>query len=71
MTDNPIPEDHPSNPQDLDLQNILEALLFVAPGPVTTAQIAQALEISIREVEVGLTALETVYLNRGTKGGFK
>jgi len=67
MTDNPIPEDHPSNPQDLDLQNILEALLFVAPGPVTTAQIAQALEISIREVEVGLTALEAVYLNRGLR----
>jgi segregation and condensation protein B len=67
MTDNPIPEDHPTNPQDFDLQNILEALLFVAPGLVSTAQIAQALEITVREVEAGLNALETEYSRRGLR----
>lgn len=67
MTDNPIPEDHPTLPQDLDLQNILEALLFVAPGLVSIAQIAQALEIPVREVEAGLNDLEAKYLRRGLR----
>jgi segregation and condensation protein B len=67
MTDIPIPEDHPIIPQDLDIQNILEALLFVAPGPVTPQHISQVLELPVREVEAGLNDLETEYLRRGLR----
>lgn len=39
----------------------LEALLFVAPGAVTPAQLAAALELPASEVERGLDELETLY----------
>jgi segregation and condensation protein B len=40
-----------------DLLARLEALLFVAPGPVNPSQLAAALEISQEEVEAGLSRL--------------
>lgn len=67
MTNNPILEDHPITPQDFDLQNILEALLFVASGPVTPQQIAQALDLPVREIETGLLNLEKEYERRGLR----
>jgi segregation and condensation protein B len=52
---------------DLDLSARLEALLFVAPGAVTSGQLAAALEISTREVEAGLAELEAFYAGRGLR----
>jgi segregation and condensation protein B len=46
---------------ELNLCAQLEALLFSAPGTVTTTQLAAALEISIQEVEEGLAELEKRY----------
>lgn len=53
-----------------DLQKLkasLEALLFVAVEPVTPSQLAEALEISVAEVEHGLAELETDYTTRGLR----
>jgi segregation and condensation protein B len=52
---------------DFDLSSRLEALLFVAPGPVSPAQLAAALEVSQAEVEKGLTELESGYSLRGLR----
>lgn len=49
------------------LSALLEALLFVAPGSVTPAQLAAALDLPIREIEKGLSELEQVYQGRGLK----
>jgi segregation and condensation protein B len=55
--------------EQLDLPNIkirLEALLFVASGPVTTSQLAEALNVEVKEVESTLTELQSDYKqNRG------
>jgi len=55
----------PQSPPPLDLVAQLEALLFVAPGPVTINQLATALEITPRQVEKELTTLEEQYQTRG------
>lgn len=55
--------------EQLDLPNIkirLEALLFVASGPVTTSQLAEALNVDVKEVEGTLSELQNDYeQNRG------
>lgn len=55
----------------LALSARLEALLFVAPGAVTAAQLAAALDIPTTDVEQGLDELEAEYLanwqNRGLR----
>ena len=51
----------------LSLSAILEALLFAAPGSVTSAQLAAALEISVREVDKGLADLEIHFKGRGLR----
>lgn len=56
---------NPQSPRDMKAP--LEALLFVAPGPVTTAQLAAALEITPDEVEVGLTQLSEELQGRGLR----
>ncbi len=61
MTDQPLLEN------DIDLINLLEALMFVAPGTVAPAQLAQALEIPIIEVEEGLKRLADIYSRRGLR----
>ena len=53
MANQPLPE-HP----DEQLLARLEALLFVAPGSVTAAQLAVALELPIRQIEKSLDLLE-------------
>jgi segregation and condensation protein B len=45
----------------------LEALLFVAGSPVTPSQLAEALNVSPREVEGGLKALDRSFLGRGIR----
>ena len=47
----------------LPLSVRLEALLFVASGPVTNTQLASALETPVREVDKALNDLETYYTN--------
>lgn len=49
----------------LSLSARLEPLLFVAPGPVTNAQLASALEVPVRAVDAALTELETYYTQTG------
>jgi segregation and condensation protein B len=50
---------------DRELKAKLEALLLIAPGPVTPGQLATALEIQTAEVEAGLTSLAADYQERG------
>ncbi|MEJ2706012.1 MAG: SMC-Scp complex subunit ScpB [Anaerolineales bacterium] len=47
--------------QTLSMTAKLEALLFVAPGLVSVAQLAAALDVSTSEVEEGLEALAAKY----------
>src|SRR5574341_2470649 len=56
---------------ELSLLARLEALLFVAPGAVTPGQLANALEISTQEVEVGLASLEARYAQNGADYGIR
>jgi segregation and condensation protein B len=50
-----------------ELKARLEALLLVAPGPVTPGHLATALEIQVQEVEAGLVGLEADYQGRGLR----
>jgi segregation and condensation protein B len=51
----------------LSLSAVLEALLFTAPGAVTSVQLAAALDISVREVDNSLAELETQFKQRGLR----
>ena len=51
----------------LPLSVLLEALLFAAPAPVTLAQLASALDITTRRVEIGLEELNEYYQQRGLR----
>jgi len=61
MTDTPIPE------SSLSLLAQLEALLFVAPGPVTAQQLAAVLKFTVREIDAALQELEAEYQQRGLR----
>jgi len=50
---------------NLSLTAHIEALLFVAPDPVTPGQLARALEVSTRQIEKGLEEIEQIYQDRG------
>ena len=50
-----------SDSNELSLSAIIEALLFIAPGPVTPNQIATVLEVSINKVDTAISELETLY----------
>ena len=52
---------------ELPLSMKLEAMLFVAPEPVTTAQLAAALDISPSVVERGLNELDAALATRGLR----
>lgn len=70
MTDSPDKHPDPNIPAgsqmtaSLELVAGLEALLFVAPGPTTSSQLAAALEKPVSEVEAGLRSLADLYLQR-------
>jgi segregation and condensation protein B len=55
----------------LSLAARLEALLFVAPGAVTPAQLAGALDLPPAEVEAGLKELEVVYTGPESRRGLR
>lgn len=59
----------PDNP--LSLEAYLEALLFVAPGALTPAQIASALDLPAAQVELGLAELENRYNAPGMERGLR
>jgi segregation and condensation protein B len=65
-TDYSTPEPVPSKTV-IDLAASIEALLFVAPGPVSPTQLAAALEVSQPDVEKGLAQLEANYSTRGLR----
>jgi segregation and condensation protein B len=51
--------------EDLSLEAQIESLLFVADGAVPVSRLAEALEVSNREVETALTELAHNYRQRG------
>jgi len=53
--------------QELSLEAKLEALLFVAPATVSVKQLAEALEVTPREVEKTLETLEAGFAERGIR----
>jgi segregation and condensation protein B len=55
------------NPTPLDVPAALEALLFVSAEPVTTSQLATALDLSVSAVEQGLTQLDSELQTRGLR----
>ncbi|KAA3647987.1 MAG: SMC-Scp complex subunit ScpB [Chloroflexi bacterium] len=57
----------PIKTEELSLEAQVEALLFVAPGAVTPKQLAEALEITPRRVEITLEKLEESYAQRGIR----
>jgi len=63
------PEPIPGENSDIDLPLFvkLEAMLFVAPEPVTTAQLATALDVAPSVVERGLNELEASLATRGLR----
>jgi segregation and condensation protein B len=52
---------------ELPLSVKLEALLFVAPEPVTAAQLAAALDVAPSVIERGLHELDASLVNRGLR----
>jgi segregation and condensation protein B len=67
MSSDTILENPEESRRDIDLLNLLEALLFVAPGAVPPAQLASALDLPIQEVEGGLKILEAQFSTRGVR----
>jgi segregation and condensation protein B len=63
------PEPSPSENTEIELPLFLklEAMLFVAPEPVSTAQLATALDVSPSVVERGLNELEASLATRGLR----
>lgn len=56
---------------DLSLAAQIEGLLFVAPGPVTAAQLAAALDIPTPDAEKGLDDLTAEYSENQTNRGIR
>jgi segregation and condensation protein B len=67
--------DDPGASPELDARSnllaCLEALLFVAPGPVTASQLAAAINIPTPEVERGLHELEKMYSQEAPLHGLR
>lgn len=63
----PQPTPGENSDTDLPLFVKLEALLFVAPEPVTTAQLATALDVAPSVVERSLNELEASLARRGLR----
>lgn len=53
--------DLPENDLSFDLEASLEALLFVAPGTVTSSQLAEALQRKPEEIDAALQCLAKTY----------
>jgi segregation and condensation protein B len=62
---------HPTELLALSLEARIESLLFVAPGAVTPAQLAAALDVPLLDVEQGLANLRARYETRPTEFGLR
>ena len=62
---------HPTELLALSLEARIEALLFVAPGAVTPAQLAAALEVLLVDVEQGLANLRERYESHPAESGLR
>lgn len=67
MADDNTAEGQEAPVQTLSISALLEALLFTAPGAVTIAHLANALEIPSKKVEAGLEELAAYYADRGLR----
>jgi len=67
MSDQTIPDNPEATRRNIDVLNLLEALLFVAPGAVPPSQLASALDLPVKEVEDGLKTLEAYFSSRGIR----
>jgi segregation and condensation protein B len=56
-----------TNMADLELSALLESVLFVASGPVSTGRLAKILETTVAVVENSLRALDELYETRGLR----
>jgi segregation and condensation protein B len=63
----PEPLEPKNSESELPLAVKLEALLFVAPEPVTTTQLAAALDVAPSVIERGLHELDASLINRGLR----
>jgi segregation and condensation protein B len=59
--------DYSFSDNDYNLLAIIEALLFVAPGSTSPAQLAAALSVPVQVVEEGLVELEKQYQQGGLR----
>jgi segregation and condensation protein B len=57
----------PHNTDKLSIEARVEALLFVAPGLVSTSQLATALDTTPKEIDKALNAVEESLANRGIR----
>jgi segregation and condensation protein B len=64
---NPEPLSGETSDIELPLSVKLEAMLFVAPEPVTTAQLATALDVAPSVIERGLNELDAALAIRGLR----
>ncbi|KPL72706.1 transcriptional regulator [Leptolinea tardivitalis] len=46
---------------EINLQSALEALLFIAPGPVTPDQLAEVMNVPVNQVEAELSTMSEVF----------
>jgi segregation and condensation protein B len=53
--------EQPQNSTSLNIQAALEALLFIAPGPVTPHQLAETIDLPVEQVEQELSKLDERY----------
>ncbi|MFC1936651.1 SMC-Scp complex subunit ScpB [Chloroflexota bacterium] len=60
-------QDETENSNTLSLQANIEALLFISPTAVSPSQLASALDVTPREVELALQILEEMYVSRGIR----
>lgn len=60
-----------SETKELSLSALIEALLFIAPAPITPGQIATVLEVSMDQIEAALSELDTLYTENGDRRGLR
>ena len=60
-----LPAVEPPTAEPLSLEALIESLLFVADGAVPVGRLAEALEVSNRDVEAALASLAQNYKQRG------
>ncbi len=60
-----------TEPRELSLSALLEALLFIAPVPVTPGQMATVLGVSTHQIEIAISELDALYTESGDKRGLR